>query len=339
MPAAGVLIDAGLDTHWASRDARFRRVTHVFHQEWNGIRAAAGYLPGRKVAITSARPLTEDEMRQAVDACTANLSRHVVVHSTSENMTQLIWLLRKSVGDGVRIHAIWHGSTAQFHYSGELDAFAGLLRLRKNGLLDGIACVKPGMDRLSPQVHREVLLNVPPSSIEPTTSGPTGAALIPVPNDWRKNFYTNLFAGDKVAELHELFVTITFPLPPELALRCRVVQTGSPDRWTLLRLLERMDVLLNATLSECQPMTALEALSHHVPCITGPLSLGELDRHPYQQLVQVAAVDSIEQVRARIEQVLEMRWKRRAELEAMMKDYRALLERAAHERLGEFLEL
>lgn len=336
--AAGVLVGDPLDTAFALTDERFAHVTHVFHQEWHGIRAAAGYLPGRKVAIAADRVLTRAEMSGAVAACTSGGARTVVLHAFSENAEALVRFLRQHAGSSLRIVSVWHGSTAQFHSHVELDGFARLLRLRGQGVLDAIACVKPDMHLLSDRIDRRTVLNIPPRIPSPFTPrpGPRSVAMIPVPNDWRKNFYTNLYAASRCMRIRDVYVTTGFPHPTDVfALRCRVTHVERPSRRTMFRLIADSDVILNATLSECQPMTALEGLALGVPCLTGPLSLGELDAHPYQKLCQVVGVDSVGQLSAAIDRMLDVP---PFELRALMQDYHAQLCSAATERFFDLVQ-
>jgi hypothetical protein len=98
-----------------------------------------------------------------------------------------------------------------------------------------------------------------------------------------------------------------------------------------------VDVVLNASLSECQPMTALEGLALRVPCITGPLGLGPLDEHPFQQLTQIARVDSVGAVRDATERVLELQESSPQRLREMMDSYESLLCTEAIDRYEEFI--
>jgi glycosyltransferase involved in cell wall biosynthesis len=116
-----------------------------------------------------------------------------------------------------------------------------------------------------------------------------------------------------------------------------VVVTGALARSELFRLIQRMDVLLNVTLSECQPMTALEGLAHGVPCLTGPLSLGALDDHPYQQLVQVPGTVSLGDLTDAMERVLSLRAADPAGLTQMLEDYSVRLRAEATRRYLEFI--
>ncbi|HET9449440.1 MAG TPA: glycosyltransferase, partial [Aggregicoccus sp.] len=320
-----LIFDSPLDTRWAQVDGELGRVVHVFHQEWFGIRAAAGFTPGHKLALPAQRVLSRADVQRAVKYCGDTLARAVVVHSYSANIHKFVVALRKVMGKAVRIAAVWHGSTAQFQVEGEMEAFGSLLDLRSRGTLDALACVKPDMHAISPLLFRGTLLNLPPRVTEseqrPEAAPPTGAAFIPTPNDWRKNFYTNLYACEGAARLREVYVTATFKELAAARLSKQVHSMQRPDRAEVFSLVRRSDVVLNASLSECQPMTAVEALALRVPCITGPLGLGALDGHPLQQLLQVRQVDSVLAVRDRIEQVLSLHERAPAELRQMMESY------------------
>jgi len=340
-PAPAIEADAPLDTRWSHEVPRFAGVLHVFHQDWHGIRAAAGYLPGRKLAIPSERTLTRQELRDALDSVDAWLCHTVIVHGFSATARQLVEVLRKGHGTSLRLLALWHGSTAQFPNTLELDLFAQLVELRRKGGLDGLASVKPGLHLLAAELFPRTVLNLPPrlSDRERVQGASVSrAALIPTPNDWRKNFYTNLFAGLASDRLDTLHVTATYRMPEALRGHKRILGVPRPERAALFDLARRCDLILNASLSECQPMTALEGLALRVPCVTGELGLGALDAHPYQRLAQVVHVDSVERVRDAIDRMLERRERAPAELTEMMADYERALVTEALRVLEEFIQ-
>jgi SAM-dependent methyltransferase len=340
-PAQAVLWDEPLDTHWSQVDARFARVIHVFHQEWHGIRAHAGYTPGHKLAITCRRALTVQEQRRVLEGCADRLVRVIVFHGYSAAADELARVLRKALGGGVRICFASLGNTAQLHLEFEHQMFTLALRRRQQGVLNGIACVKADMHLASDLIFPKTLISIPPRIPDgrPQVRGSlSGGALIPVPNDWRKNFYTNLFAAERVERLRRIVVTTDFRDPPG-SRRGRIIRTPPPERPQMFRLMRDSDVILNASLTECQPMTALEGLALGTPCLTGPLSLGDLDLHPYQRLTQLRAVDSLREVRDGIERLLDLRERSPQELDEMMVDYSGILCAEAFRRYGEFLEV
>ncbi len=334
----GILVDAEPDRRWAHADPRFDQVVHVFAQEWFGIRSAAAYLPGRKLAVTIERPLWPVEKSAVLAAFREDRPSHVVVHTYGENLAVIARLLRRKLG--ARVFGVWHGSSAQFHLDHELRAFGSMLDLRHDGTLDGLACVKPGMHLLSDQIHRNVLLNYPPKLPAPPAGRDLrGAALVPLPVDWRKNFHTNVYAAAAEPRCRTIYVTSRSTRLRQVPLPRQVVELRHLDRPSLFEILRTIDISLNATLSECQPMVALESLAFRVPCLTGPLALGELDRHPYQRLAQVAGVDTLTELRAAVSRLLDLRERSVEELSQMMDDYERLLLAEGADRLGEFLGL
>jgi glycosyltransferase involved in cell wall biosynthesis len=339
-PPPGVLLNSALDTAWAHGAPGLSHLIHVFHQQWHGIRAAAGYSPGRKLAITVERPLSTKELRQAVECCAQASSPVILLHGFSENAHAFILAARKALKRSVRILAVWHGSTAQFHYDFEQESFASLMELCAQGIIDRVACVKPDMHLVSSHIFPKTLLNLPPR-VDPGMFRPldlrTSAALIPTPNDWRKNFHTNLYACMAASHIRQVYVTAQFEEHKGLALTKPVHRLKSLGRSALFERMRKVDVVLNASLSECQPMTALEALALRVPCITGPLGLGPLDEHPYQQLTQIARVDSVGAVRDAIERVLELQQRSPQQLREMMGSFESLLRTEALHRYEEFI--
>ncbi len=341
---APLLVDATLDTTWAQRDTRLSRVLHVFHQEWFGIRAAAGYFPGRKLAITANRPLTSAEVRECVELATSGLTKTIVFHGFSPNTRALIRLARKVGGRSLRLVALWHGSTAQFHFQSELDSFTELIDLKRRGILDAVGCVKPQMQLLSSELWTETILNAPPlvepSMVSPAFGAPTDAAFVPTPNNLWKNFYTNVFAAASAPGMKKVLVTTTFPRNPLVPLPAKIVQMSHLSRGEMFDVISRVDVMLNVTLAECQPMTALEGLGHGVPCLTGPLSLGPgLDDHPFQMLMQVPGTCSLADIRDQLARVLELRRKQPAEMRQMMDDFTQVLSNQMLQRMWDFCQV
>jgi SAM-dependent methyltransferase len=338
---SNVLIDDPFDTHWAHEDGRFHHVLHLFSQEWHGVRAAAGYLPGHKIAIAAGQPLSDVDHRTVLEAIASTRCRVLVIHAWSANLREVAQLAKK-MQPGLRVAMVWHGSSAQLFLDFDFDAFDEILRLRREGFIDALGAVKPGLQVLSSWFHPQTLLNVGPSSKNGAVrrSKPEqrfGAALVPVLNIPLKNFYTNLYAAGGEPRLRTVFVTTAYRRSPEIAPGARVIALDRPTRSDLFRLTADVDVVLNATLSECQPMTAVEALAHRVPCLTGPMSLGDLDMHPYQRLVQTNQVDSVGQVRAVLARILDEAERDPIGLRSMMDDYENRLIREAFERYLEFL--
>ncbi|QDE84252.1 class I SAM-dependent methyltransferase [Myxococcus xanthus] len=322
--AEAVVVDAPLDTTWAHVDPRLSRVVHLFHQEWYGIRAASGYAPGHKIGITANRALTAADHQRIAETCERLGARSIIFQGFSPNALEVMHMLRRVFGSTLKLCCVWHGSTAQFHFDFELETFSRLLALREQGLLDAVACVKPEMHLMSPLLFQKVLLNLPPR-VAPADqrhrASPTRAAFVPTPNNWWKNFYSNVFVAASLPGMERVFVTSPFSARPELPLKASVINVGPLNRSELFNLIRETDVVLNVTLAECQPMTALEGLTHGVACLTGPLTLGALDEHPFQRLVQVAGTGSLGQIRSALERVVGLRERSPEEYAQMLEDY------------------
>jgi hypothetical protein len=332
-----VQVDAALDTAWSHAHPALSDIGHVFHQEWFGIRAAAGYLPGTKLAIASARPLSVENLATLAETVQLRKLKTVLFHGWSPNALMTARAIREACGREVRLVAVWHGNTAQFMNPFELQQVSELVALRRKKVVDALASVKPDFHLVDAHFHETVLLNVGPMLREREAPAAIwDTALIPVPNDWRKNYFTNVFACS-AARVRVVYVTTPLPRPFGFKVTSKVVDVGRPPRAELFSLLRQVGIMMNASLSECQPMTALEAMVHGVPCVTGPLALGALDAHPYQQLAQVAAVDTVGPVSAAVRTLLTMRRDDPRELLEMMQDYERQLHEAAWSRLAEFL--
>ena len=324
-----------LDVDWAHPlPAHFPRIGHLFHQEWYGIRAAAGYLPGDKIGIPFHRDITASQLTQIREFIQKNCCEQILLHCHSKNMDAIACSLRRCFGNSLKIYSVWHGNTAQFHVDGERNSVQRLLQLKRLGIVNQVCFVKPGMHELSSEFFSETLLNVPPNVPEALhLKASTRKILIPVPLDWRKNFYTNYFAACAASGVEEVHVVAQgFERQEDFECGRRVVQHGHMDRAALFALIANVDLTLNVTLSECQPMAALESLAFCVPCLTGPLDNGALDLHPLQQIVQLRAIDSLSSVRQAIEHLLRFRREHPDALAEMMSDYRDILKREALSR-------
>lgn len=330
-----IVFNDPLDVEWAHpAPDDFPRIGHLFHQEWYGIRAAAGYLPGDKIGIPFHGAIAAAQIDDILEFIQKKRCEQILLHCHSNNMEEVARSLRGSFGDSLRIYSVWHGNTAQFHVDGERHSVQRLLQLKRLGVVDQVCFVKPGMRELSSEFFPDTLLNVPPHVPRTIRSRePKGAVLIPIPLDWRKNFYTNYLAAcaaDGVEEVH--VVAQDFERLEDFEHGRRVVAHGHLDRAALFALVADADLSLNVTLSECQPMAALESLAFQVPCLTGPLDNGALDLHPLQKLVQLRAIDSLSSVRQAIEHLLRFRREHPDALEGMMNDYRDVLQREAFAR-------
>jgi len=334
--------DSGLDCDWAATDSRFERVLHVFHRPWRGIRAAAGYLPGHKLAIAADGSISEPALRNAAELIGANRIEAAVLHGFSVNAELLFRTLRSLLSPrSLRLYAVWHGNTAQLSVDAEATALQRVLKLRRKGILRGIGCVKGNLHQLSSLFFQKTLLNLPPK-VAATTRSPNLdqlSAFIPIPNDWRKNFYTNLYAAANSPEIRRIDVTSQFRSISEFEHNKRIVIHPNLNRSRFIEIVREAGVVLGVTLSECQPMVQLEAAALGTPCLTGVLGLDELEGDPYMKLAQVTPSDSSAAIQRKMRAVFSIQRDHPSELAEMIEGFCTYFRREAASRYAEFLEL
>lgn len=331
------LIDDEQDVYFADSNPQFNNVVHIFRDNLAGIRAAAGYLPGHKVALPSHDLLTVDSIQHVLSYFDSTKISVVVFHGWSRSARTMLHEVRREFSKRVQITAVWHGNTAQFCSKSEFASVGELVKLRRGGLLDRLGSIKPDLNLLDDAFSPRFLLNVGPTTdLKRSLPNCVSSALLPMHNVWRKNYFTNLYAAC-AAKIKTIYVTRRPECRIHIKPRASIKLVPDPAKSALLSLIQKVDIITNATLSECQPMIALEGLSLRVPCVTGALSLGKLDRHPYQRLVQIAAVDTIGAVARAIRDILTMETAHPDELADLMADYDAKLRVEAYARWEEFM--
>jgi hypothetical protein len=105
--------DALFDTRYAHQIPGFEKILQLFHQEWYGIRAAAGYLPGRKLAVSADTPMSLDAVRSIVESILAAAPDKIVIHGMSDN-TALIADALVRLGFSDQLYMVFHGATSQW---------------------------------------------------------------------------------------------------------------------------------------------------------------------------------------------------------------------------------
>lgn len=330
------LFDAPRDTGLAHEDPRFRDVCHVFHQEWLGIRSAAGVLPGHKLAIRSDRRLRIRELEQVVRELDRRRVRVVILHAWSDTARELARILRSVTS--TKLLVVWHGTTTQWAAPEERRLALDALTAAREGLVHEWRAIRRGMESLV-EARRPApqLLNAPPNVRARVPRSPRRVercvALAPSWNDLRKNLVTNLLAAQAVPRIERtLYFAGDLELPTWLAPRLERRRHVNPRQTS--ELMGTVDLVLNATTIDCHPMVDLEALAVGTPAIRGPLFLDALDDHEYARETVVENVLSVADVARAIERVLSLP---HDELDGMLVDYRSRLRSISLDRYAEFV--
>ena len=328
--------DAARDRAMAHEDERFDHVVHVFHQDWHGIRAACGTLPGHKLAIPSSRTLTAGEIHDIVAALMARGINRVAMHGMSYAMDSLARALRRATP--ARGYLVWHGAPAMWMYEAERKFFQMAKRLKDEGIAHGFHVIRGGTDVFVQGAYDKQLLNPPPrSGIRRAAPWRSKGAVVLSPswNLLHKNLCTNLAGAGVSPSVAEIWVMAS-DAPPSLANGKRWHKVPHQSPLEMLRMMASVDLILNVTLIDCHPMVDMEALSVGTPCLRGPLFLDALEDHPYVRATEVRNPLSIADVSAGIERVLSIP---ASELSESMADYGRQMAAVSLARYVEFLEL
>lgn len=333
----GFEFDAVRDTRFMQDIDGFKRVAHVMHQEWFGIRAAAGSLPGRKLAISSSRMPDAREIEQAAQVLSANGVDRVVLHGFSQAMAAWVKGLA-SAGFG-QIYLVWHGAPVMWVHEDERKLFFLARSTAEAGYIRRFHGMRSGTDLALGKIGwRPQLYNMPPRIAERRRkphSPSEATALAPSWNLIHKNLSTNVLAAICSPRVEKVRVLAQdFALPRELHKKVEVLP--KLDQLQMMDAMALSDVVLNASIVDCHPMVELEALAVRTPSVRGLLGLECLDDHPYVRLTQATDALNPRTVKERIEAILDVP---RDEMVAMMDSYSSALIELSAQRYAEFLEL
>ncbi|MCJ9430764.1 glycosyltransferase [Kordiimonas marina] len=319
-------------------------VLHVCRADWHGILSATMALPGHKLLLApeGAEPAVQDEA--APDALCQDLEdlgiRAVCFQGFSQQADSLARALRRQFGASLPMAAVSHVTTTQFQAPFEIRMQAALRKAQADGVLTRLGSVKPGFSMVMPEVWHETLINFCP--VMPMPAPPpstTGDVLVPVENHWRKGLYTNLIAAlrtPEVQRIHSINTPTHLDLLGDLG---RVHVTGFLDRPALYALMARVDMVMNVSLAECQPMTQLEAFALGRPCLTGPLGLSEFADDEIIERCTVSLVDTPTEAGQKLSELMSLWARDGAYVQALISDHMTRRHALAEQRYMEFLEL
>jgi hypothetical protein len=329
-------LDCLSDTKYANEDEMFAGVLHVFHQRWMGIRAAAGSLPGRKLAIADGAELTRQELADMLGLIGRERISRIVFHGMFEAAGMLIDSLAHA-GASHLVHMVFHGNVAQWADRPERALALSAIEAAQAGKIRRIHFMQRGYAIAGRRSFLPMLLNAAPCHRRPFADGSRrgDVAFIPGTDSWRKNLHANAFGAalsPRISRVMHYAPDIRLPTPHGAKLR----EASYVDRGATFEMMARVGCTLNVSLVECHPMVGLESESVGTPCLRGRLNLDYGEDHEYVRLVQVDDPISPFEISKRLDAVLAVQDSERL---AMVKDYAALMCRTSIERYKEFLEL
>lgn len=334
VPEPGPEWNSAQDTRYAHQSSSFNNVLHVFNKQWLGIRAAAGSLPGQKLAIDANRKLTRDELRNLIAECDRKRIHRYVFHGMSEGLIQIIKTLA-GAGLSSQLFVVYHGNVVQWCFEPEFALASAAIDLARNGAVKKLHFMKSDHDVLVSNSHAPLLLNLTPLVGETGQQKKHAIAFIPGSSDWRKNLHSNALGAalsPSITKVIHYSRSINLPAPFDRKLE----HADFIDRQSTLRLMSFARATLNVSLVECHPMVALESEAVSTPCLRARLNLDTLEDHPYVKLVEVHDFASPREISKVLDRVLAVP---QHELQSMIADYSAQMNGVAIHRYQEFLDL
>jgi SAM-dependent methyltransferase len=327
------------DTRYSHHCAKLRHVLHIFHKEWYGIRAAAGSLPGAKLAIPANIELRHASVLEIYNAILRNRYPRIVFHGVSKNAVKLIEFF-SSRGLADIVYVVMHGAPAQWPHEPERRAAFAAIDLLRASKVRRLHFLKEGFRYPVDGLFKPMLFNLSPlfsgeARFRRKEELTDGAAFAPSWTDFRKNLYTNVLAASISEHVRAVwFYGAGVELPSPLSRK--LVRQIYVTRDLTFELMAKASICLNVTLVDCHPMVNVEAQAIGCPCLRGDLHLDALEDHPYLTLTNVCDATSVGEIHAKIEKVLSVP---KAEMEAMTLDYQAQSDEVARARYLDFLEL
>ncbi len=330
-----IQFDASDDSKYARQDPRFDKVAHIFHQNWHGIRAAAGVLPGHKIAIPLHPALRTASIQEVVVKLRQWGTGKIVFHGFSHVAEKLFNVVQR---EGYECYLVWHGNFAQLAWEPEVHYFTAALSALRKGRFRRAHVMRAGIGDALPCFFAPMLLNSPPvlpaQRLVPAFSAEYATALIGADVDIRKNAHSSLIGASLSKSIDAIFYYGNIKGIEPLLTRCTRIQYRGHDEH-LKRLLE-IDVVVNASVIDCHPMVGLEALSAGAVDISGPLFLDALGNHPYTKLTTITNPFDVREIAFRLDVIKEID---NSELQSIMVDYARQIASVSISRYCDFLGL
>jgi hypothetical protein len=338
----GIVVNEERDTIVAHSDPAMRSVLHVLDQHWHGIRSATACLPGGKLGVSHRNALTAEETKRVGHLVLERGYRVVCFQGYSEAVDALVEHLHGEFGPELRLYVVTHVSTSQFEHHFEMGMLERIHEKVRSGMIARAGSVKPNFHLFHEATWPGCVINIPPDLSRLIVALPkreSGNVFIPVENTWRKNLYTQVIAAHGSHNVRRICL-VNWPSHLERLMQLDKIQVvGFQALPGLLAYMRLAQLVTNASFSECQPMTQLEALSVGTPAIVGPLRLPIFSSHPLSELCEVTDLDDPGLLRRRFDLVLD-EWSRDPSgLSQMIADFVSVRTATGLASYREFLEL
>jgi hypothetical protein len=327
--------DADGDCRYARNDTSFAHVAHIFHQNWHGIRSAAGVQPGHKVAIPLQRSLEKGDLMTLVSQLEEWRIQKAVFHGFSDAAERIVRAVNAA---GIECYLVWHGNLSQLVWEPEVQFFERAMTACRQGIFRRAHMMKSGMGMVFPRSYEPMLLNCAPLTnrrrLVPAFTGKRKIALVPAFPDIRKNLHSSLVGAAFSNSIQEILYYGKIHGRMPATARCkRVLYAGHHNH---VAFLHDIDVSVNVTTIDCHPMVDMEAVGAGAMVLSGPLFLDALTQHPFTTLSVISNPFDVREIGKRLDYLSAMN---NAELQEIISNYSSEVTRISRERYAEFLHL
>jgi hypothetical protein len=241
----------------------FESVVHIYPENYAGIGAAVSYLPGIKIGVPdnwgNEIPIVDQEDRFLE-------TTKIVIHGMSQGLFNFVnnFLVRFP---NFKMYGVWHGNLTQLAYEEERGLFLLFWELAKSKNFVKSTSIRFEQNNLLPKPWNGPILNTPPRFVLSERARTNSVALCPSWNDIRKNLIFNLAIGVSSKSLKSVHYYQDIG-NINLILKSKKLQKISyKGTANHLKELSQCQIVLNATVIDCQPMVDLESLSTHTKLI------------------------------------------------------------------------
>ncbi|WP_132252410.1 hypothetical protein [Methylobacterium segetis] len=326
--------DANRDVRFSQNDnGLFRHSLILFTQQWVGIRQACGAFPGHKLAIDSHNKFTLEQVEEILALLHQHHIKSVFVHGMAPSTSKLLRVVKRAMPE-LRIFGVWHGTMAGWSYSEELALFREFLSLAQTRIFEKIGFLRTGMHHLSEYAFPKTLVNlVPKTDIERATlpffTKPLKCIFPSWNNQW-KNMFTNVVGAQSSPYVDEILAYSQ----SDIDIFSKLKHVPFIDHSAHMHRLSLIDLCLNVSVNDCQPMTELEGLSVGTPSLRGDLDLDFVTLHEYERLFTVSKYLNADAIRSKISDLAALDGQYIFDI---VVEYRQLLYKRSFERYSEFI--
>lgn len=324
------------DMHYAQpSSSNLGRTVMVFAQQWVGIRAAAGSLPGHKLGVSNSILWTPAKIRMVLSTIHKLKAENIICHGGCDSVFDLLIAIRREI-PSLTICGVWHGTFAAWLSEHERALALRFIRLADTGVFDRVCFLRKGMNLIHPKAVPYLVPNMVPKvetvRLQRPFASDRHVSIFPSWNNHWKNMYTNLIAAALSPKIDEILTYQPAQLPGDLQKKLSTIKySGRTDHFKNTSL---CDLVLNVTSVDCHPMTELEAIATGTPALRSNLDLDFLTDHPYSKLLTIDDYLNTKSISRRIDIVASMPPK---EIEEIVKDYASRVNEIAHERYANFI--